>query len=277
MEHLTIGQMAKLNHISEQTLRLYDKIGLLSPCSRDELNGYRYYDVRQSAQLDIIQYMKSLGMNLKEIKRQLDRSDIPTIKDILSQRKNQIDQQIKELEYQKRAIDRTVESYERYECAPSDGSIVLEYIPKRQIYYIDSGINFYDYGIDTYEKILRELKESLIADKLPQIYFCNAGSILRQDNLVNRLFVSTEVFVFVDKEFITSEFIVTIPPSNYICIYCDGFHKEKEYAIRLLDEIERKGYRIIGDYLCEVISEAPIIEKNERGMFLRLQIPIKFC
>jgi len=269
--------MAKLNHISEQTLRLYDKIGLLSPCRRDESNGYRYYDIRQSAQLDMIQYMKSLGMNLKEIKKQLDCSDMPSIKDILSQRKNQMDHQIKELEYQKRAIDRTVESLERYECSPSDGSIVLEYIPKRQIYYIDSGINFYDYGIATYEKILRELKESLIADKLPQIYFCNAGSILRQDDLVNRLFVSTEVFVFVDKEFVTSEVITTIPPNNYICIYCDGFHKEKEYAIRLLDEIDRKGYRINGDYLCEVISEAPIVEKNERGMFLRLQIPIKYC
>ncbi|HCL02840.1 MAG TPA: MerR family transcriptional regulator [Lachnoclostridium phytofermentans] len=277
MENLTIGQMAKLNHISEQTLRLYDKIGLLSPCRRDESNGYRYYDIRQSAQLDMIQYMKSLGMNLKEIKKQLDCSDMPSIKDILSQRKNQMDHQIKELEYQKRAIDRTVESLERYECSPSDGSIVLEYIPKRQIYYIDSGINFYDYGIATYEKILRELKESLIADKLPQIYFCNAGSILRQDDLVNRLFVSTEVFVFVDKEFVTSEVITTIPPNNYICIYCDGFHKEKEYAIRLLDEIDRKGYRINGDYLCEVISEAPIVEKNERGMFLRLQIPIKYC
>lgn len=28
---LTIGQMAHLNNISEQTLRLYDKMGLLSP------------------------------------------------------------------------------------------------------------------------------------------------------------------------------------------------------------------------------------------------------
>ncbi|MEG0167424.1 MAG: MerR family DNA-binding transcriptional regulator, partial [Ruthenibacterium sp.] len=36
MEHLTIGQMAALNHISEQTLRLYDKLGLLSPAVRQE-------------------------------------------------------------------------------------------------------------------------------------------------------------------------------------------------------------------------------------------------
>ena len=30
-DYLTIGQMAELNHVSSQTLRLYDKKGLLSP------------------------------------------------------------------------------------------------------------------------------------------------------------------------------------------------------------------------------------------------------
>ena len=31
--------------------------------------------------------------------------------------------------YQRRAIERTLESYEWYENAPPDGTIVLEYIP----------------------------------------------------------------------------------------------------------------------------------------------------
>ena len=71
MQWLTIGQMAKLNQISEQTLRLYDKKGLLSPSKRGDGNRYRYYDIKQSAVLDMIQYMKSLGMNLRDIKTRL--------------------------------------------------------------------------------------------------------------------------------------------------------------------------------------------------------------
>lgn len=31
LQKLSIGQMAELNHVSEQTLRLYDKEGLLVP------------------------------------------------------------------------------------------------------------------------------------------------------------------------------------------------------------------------------------------------------
>ncbi len=35
MKELSIGQMARLNGLSEQTLRLYDKAGLFSPMYRD--------------------------------------------------------------------------------------------------------------------------------------------------------------------------------------------------------------------------------------------------
>lgn len=275
MNKFTIGQMAKLNHISEQTLRLYDRMDLLKPCQREEDSGYRLYDIRQSARLDMIQYMKSLGMTLKDIKEQLEDYDIAHLADILQKRQAQIDLQIQELACQKRAIDRTLESFERFQNAPPDGTIVLEYLPKRKIYAIDTGINFYEYDLSVYEKMLRELKDSLISENLPQIYFCNAGSILRRENLVKGLLRSTEVFVFVDEEFSERTSTVSIPSSNYLCIYCDDFDKEKGYITRLLKDIDMKGYAITGDYLCEVIAEVPMIEREERTMYLKLQIPVK--
>ena len=80
---LTIGQMAKLNHISEQTLRLYDREGLMSPALKDDETGYRYYHIIQSARLDMIQYMKAYGMTLREIGEYLGRNDTSEIKNIL--------------------------------------------------------------------------------------------------------------------------------------------------------------------------------------------------
>ena len=166
MKKLSIGQMARLNGVSEQALRLYDKEGLFSPLHRDAENGYRYYDIRQSAQLDMIQRMKALGMSLKDIKKQLKHFDPDMLKDILYRNLDEIDDRSRELMYQRKAIERTLESYEWYENAPPDGTIVLEYIPRRLTYMTDSGVNFYDYGIDVYEKILRELKKNLIANQL---------------------------------------------------------------------------------------------------------------
>ena len=254
MKELTIGQMARLNGVSEQTLRLYDRTGLFSPMYRDEENGYRYYDIRQSAQLDMIQHMKSLGMSLKDIRSQLQDFDLEQFKKILMKNSRAIDEQIQELHYQKRAIRRTLESYEWYENAPPDGTIILEYIPRRLTYMVDSGINFYAYGIDVYEKILRDLKKNLLAHRLSPIYFYNAGTVLRKDKLLARNYDSTEIFVLVDEGAVED--------------------KEKEYIDRLLETIEQRGYQITGDYICEVVAEVPM-DMQERGMFLRLQIPVR--
>ena len=68
LEKLTIGQMAELNHVSEQTLRLYDREGLMKPRYTDPVTGYRYYHITQSARLDMIQTMKVYGMTLRQIR-----------------------------------------------------------------------------------------------------------------------------------------------------------------------------------------------------------------
>lgn len=274
VKKMTIGQMAKLNHISEQTLRLYDREGLLSPLYRDEKNGYRYYDIRQSAQLDTIQYMKALGMPLKEIRTHMKQWDMGRVRQLLRQNRDAIDERIRELNLQKRAIERTLDSYERYESAPPDGAIVLEYIPKRQMYVTSASVNFYDYDIAEYEKILRNLKEDMAAHEISPFYFANAGTILRRENFMKRHLYSTEIFVFVDREYVEEDLITVIPASPYLCIYCDRFEKEKEYIDRLLAAIEEKHYTVAGDYICEVIVEMPL-DFTERGMFLRLQVPIR--
>jgi effector-binding domain-containing protein len=62
----------------------------------------------------------------------------------------------------------------------------------------------------------------------------------------------------------------------YSIKHCNEFNKEKEYIGRLLTSVKEKGYVIVGDYICEVLTEFPLLERKERGMFLRLQIPIKF-
>ena len=59
---LSIGKMAEMNQVTVPTLRLYDQLGLLKPRHVDGQTGYRYYDINQNARLDMIAYMKELGM-----------------------------------------------------------------------------------------------------------------------------------------------------------------------------------------------------------------------
>lgn len=276
MDRLLIGEMARINNVSTQTLRLYDKMGLLCPEHTNDETGYRYYSIKQSAKLDMIQYMKSLGMSLSEIKENLDKQDIEIVKKLLQHQKENIESQVKELLRMKDAVERSIASYNRYKTSPRDGVIVAEYIPQRRIYCYDSKINFYDYGIEAYEEMLRELKRHLISYNLPMVYFCNVGTLLRFEHLDKREFVSTEVFLFVDEGFDAIEDTQIIQENIFLCMYCDSFYKEKEYAEKLLDYAKNNGITVIGDYICEVVVELPVFNYDERNMFIKLQVPIKY-
>jgi len=266
--------MAALNHITVQTLRHYDKIDLLKPLYVDEETGYRYYDIKQSAILDMIQYMKSLGMSLEQIRRQFERKDIEGIRDILRKQSRNIDEEIRKLHQMKRGVEACIRSYDRYLRMPEEGIITLETIPARKVFCYDGKINIYDHGLDTYEYILRELKKQVIIRDLPMVYFCNVGSILRKEMIDAGRFVSSEIFVFVDDDFEDQEGIEMIPEGNYVCTYFHSFWREKESAEALFRYIDEKGYQIVGDYVCEVVVELPIFDNNERNMYVRLQIPI---
>ncbi len=275
-ELLSIGEMAKINNVSVSTLRLYDEIGLIKPCYIDKESRYRYYNIRQNARLDMIQYMKALGMELKEIKEVLESGDTKLIESILIHRKKQVKEQMTNLNLQLAAISRTIESLERYRKSPNIGTITIEYIPHRKIYSMPTSVNFYDYGIEVYENELKELKNSLIKHNLPQIYYCNAGTTMKKESFLEGKLESDEIFVLVDDNFPQSDFVKRIESGMYVCIYLDSFDEEKEYAKRLLEYCEENKYKIVGDYICEVLTEFSVFDDEKRGMFLRLQVPVAF-
>lgn len=274
LQRLSIGQMAKLNRISQQTLRLYDRGGLLTPLIIDPNTGYRYYHIIQSARLDMIQYMKAYGMTLKQIQEQLDNADASTIQDLLQQQQAAIDSQIDQLIRSKRSISRTLKNYRQYEALPKDGQLFLEYIPERKIYRYSSDKNFFDQDYTGYEFMLRELKQHLANNDLSMTYFFNVGTIMRKEKLLSGNFFANEVFLFVDEEddTIRSEII---PPSMYYCVCSDDFYAERTNALKLLQIIEKNGFQVCGDYLCEVLVEFPVFDDNKRNMFYKIEIPVK--
>ena len=274
-DYLSIGEMAKMNHITVTTLRLYDELDLLKPVYVNPETNYRYYDIKQNARLDLIQYMKELQMNLKEIKELLDKEDINLIEAILIKKKQQLSIQINDLQRTKDAISRTIYSLERYRKSPPSGTITLEYIDRRRIYVMHTNINFYEHDLNVYEYLLTQLKNDLIAHHYPQIYYCNAGTFLNKERFLKQEFISDRIFVFVDDHFPEKE-IQVIENGMYACIYLDDFHQEINYAKRLLDYCKMNHLTICGDYICEVLSELSIFYHHELSMFLRLQVPVSF-
>lgn len=72
---LRIGQVSNLYGISLDTLRYYDRKGLLKPMV-DQQNGYRYYAVEQLDTLEMILVGKHLEIPLEQIKEKMDSERI---------------------------------------------------------------------------------------------------------------------------------------------------------------------------------------------------------
>lgn len=274
---VSIGQMAKMNNTTVVTLRHYDKLGLLVPRYTDEETGYRYYDINQNARLDMIEYMKELGMSLKEVKLVLDSGDSALIETMLAYKNEQIHRQISQLKLRHDAVERTIRSIERYRKSPVTGTIALEYIDRRIIYGIDCVENFYDYDISSYERVLLAFKMHLVEKGVSQMHTYNLGTSIRKDDFLNSRFYADRGFIFLDRSALSMGLDTRIMDSGmYACIYLDSYDDEMEYADRLLSYWREKDLKVCGDYICEVLTEFNVFDDEKRSMFLRLQVPLDF-
>jgi DNA-binding transcriptional MerR regulator len=63
----TVGDVAKLAHVSVRTLHHYDEVGMLEPSERSEA-GYRLYTLEDLERLQQVLFYKELGFSLEEIR-----------------------------------------------------------------------------------------------------------------------------------------------------------------------------------------------------------------
>ncbi|MDY6937150.1 MAG: MerR family transcriptional regulator [Cyanobacteriota bacterium] len=66
---MLIGELAQKTGVSKDTIRFYEKIGLVVPTHRREKSGYKEYDEMTIERLRLIRQAKLLGFTLSEIEQ----------------------------------------------------------------------------------------------------------------------------------------------------------------------------------------------------------------
>lgn len=94
---LRIGQVCKLYGISLDTLRHYDKIGLLKPLVI-EASGYRYYSFEQLDILEMILTGRSLDIPLENLQKRLASGEIEDYRLLVEEQQAAITERKKALE-----------------------------------------------------------------------------------------------------------------------------------------------------------------------------------
>lgn len=65
-ELISIGVLSKITNVHIQSLRYYEKIGILKPAYIDAKSRYRYYSFSQIKIVEAIQYCVELDIPLKD-------------------------------------------------------------------------------------------------------------------------------------------------------------------------------------------------------------------
>ena len=74
IEQLTIGRLAKATGTKVETVRWYEKVGLIDPPGRTDAN-YRVYAAHDLARLSFIRRARNLGFSLDQIRSLIEMSD----------------------------------------------------------------------------------------------------------------------------------------------------------------------------------------------------------
>lgn len=98
---LRIGEVAKTSGVSIETLRFYERSGLLGRPART-LSGYRMYDAEVLERLDFIKRAQVLGFSLDEIKqiiaeKQAGANPCSGVREIVRARLKELDEQMREM------------------------------------------------------------------------------------------------------------------------------------------------------------------------------------
>jgi Zn(II)-responsive transcriptional regulator len=112
--NLTIGKLAKMAQLSPDTVRHYEKEGLVNPAQKSE-SGYRLYTDDALRRLYFIKHAQQCGLSLSEIRELLemkrrDDSCCQDVRTVALQKKLQLESKIKALQTMSNALSSLIET-----------------------------------------------------------------------------------------------------------------------------------------------------------------------
>ena len=114
---MTISEISKKCNISPDTLRYYEKVGLVSDVNRTA-GGIRDYSEQDCAQVEFVKCMRSAGLSIEVLRRyfELFRCGKRTLKarrDLLAKERKNLQMRFKELQDTIRRLDYKISVYDK--------------------------------------------------------------------------------------------------------------------------------------------------------------------
>ncbi len=249
-KYFSIGEAAKAVHTTSETLRHYDRIGLVKPSKKDEWTNYRYYTKQDIVRLNTVRALQLMDLPLQEIKRVLEYDDLEKIIGFLVQAEKKADEKMAALQYSKAKIQLAKADYERkLQGQQKFKGTVLKEIPERVILLSDTLEsptldNLWNYLSHFYDKVTPALKEQFDFEDLAGIY---------TENGISRLFAVCIRYMNIDG-------LKVLPKGKYLCATCT--EENREQILHELLHIAQTKYSVKPTFTVQLIVVSGILQWN---------------
>lgn len=211
MEHyFSVGEAAKAVHTTSETLRHYDRIGLVKPSKKDTLTNYRYYTEQDLVRINTVRALQQMDLPLQKIKEVLSYNDLGKIIGFLTEAEKMADEKIALLKYSKAKIQLAKSDYEKkLRSHQHTKGIHIKCFPERVILLSEtlktpSLHNLWGYLDHFYDNMEPSLKEHFTFEDMAGIY---------TENGLSRLFAMCIRYK-------DTGGLKVLPQGNYLCADC---------------------------------------------------------
>lgn len=248
-EIFSIGEAAREAGMTSETLRHYDRIGLVKPSQKDEWTNYRYYTAKDIVLLNTVHALQRMDIPLKKIKEVLEYDDIGKIIDFLNEAEKRADEKIALLKESKAMIHRVRADYERKPRRVFAEDVFIERFHKQVILLSDTletptVDNLWNYLSHFYNKVGKERRNLFEFEDAAGVYTENGKS---------RLFAVCVKYDQIDR-------LVTLPAGDYLCADCT--EKERADKLNKLLKIAETEYHARPEFTVQQIVVSGILQWN---------------
>lgn len=249
-KYFSVGEAAKAVHTTSETLRHYDRIGLVKPSKKDKWTNYRYYTEHDIVRLNTVRALQLMDLPLQEIKKVLEYEDLEKIVNFLVQAEKKADEKIAALQYSKSKIQLAKADYKRkLQGQQKFNGTFIKNCPDRVILLSDTLEaptldNLWNYLSHFYDKVTPALKEQFLFEDLAGIY---------TENEVSRLFAVCIRYVEIDG-------LRLLPKGKYLCANCT--EENREQVLNELMCIARTKYGVEPIFIVQLIVVSGILHWN---------------
>ncbi|WP_025642523.1 MerR family transcriptional regulator [Schnuerera ultunensis] len=263
----TIGQICKLYNLGPDSIRYYERKGLINP--KRKPNGYRVYSIDDIWRLNIIKDLRKLDFSTKQIKEYLENRSIDTTIHLMETEIQLIEEKIKPLLELKENLREKLVNLEGFKDIDSYGEIKVKEIKGRKIILIE-GVMSEDEEVDLAFRKLEGRDDSklfLFGNKDMGVFIADEG--LERENYS----LYENAFFFVDDQ--EKDYNMILPPGYFVTlIYRGSYEKSQKYFEKMMDFINRNGYILNGRPM-EIYRLDIHGTSKEKEFITEIQIPIK--